>query len=211
MGYSLPVPSASVHPRVVLLAGPSGSGKSTLAAHLGWPVLRLDDFYREGGDPLLPRDASGQVDWDDDNAWNTSDALAAVVELACTGKVDAPVYEIGEDRRVGCHRIELGDSPLFFAEGLFADRLVTGCRDAGVLADALVLAPAAGVTFLRRFIRDVSERRKPVPLLVRRGLRLWREQPAVVRRCLDAGMRRTTPSRAAVELAEFTTATATAA
>ncbi len=211
MGYSLPVPSASVHPRVVLLAGPSGSGKSTLAAHLGWPVLRLDDFYREGGDPLLPRDASGRVDWDDDNAWNTADALAAVVELACTGKVDAPVYEIGEDRRVGCHRIELGDSPLFFAEGLFADRLVTGCREAGVLADALVLAPAAGVTFLRRLARDVSERRKPVPLLVCRGLRLWREQPAVVRRCLDAGMRRTTPNRAAIELAEFIPATASAA
>jgi len=185
----------------VLLAGPSGSGKSTLAAHLGWPVLRLDDFYREGGDPLLPRDASGQVDWDDENAWNTADALAAVVELACTGRVDAPVYVLGEDRRVGCHRIELGEAPLFFAEGLFADRLVAGCREAGVLADALVLAPPAGVTFLRRLARDVAEHRKPVPLLVRRGLRLWREQPAVVRRCLDAGMRRTTPNRALVELA----------
>ncbi|MFI9386434.1 uridine kinase [Kutzneria sp. NPDC052558] len=205
------MPSASVHPRVVLLAGPSGSGKSTLAAHLGWPVLRLDDFYREGSDPLLPRDASGQVDWDDENAWNTAEALAAVVELACTGQVDAPVYVLGEDRRVGCHRIELGDSPLFFAEGLFADRLVSGCREAGVLADALVLAPPAGLTFVRRLARDVAEHRKPVPLLVRRGLRLWREQPAVVRRCLDAGMRRTTPHRAMVDLAGHTTATASAA
>ncbi|WP_249228124.1 uridine kinase family protein [Kutzneria sp. CA-103260] len=197
------MPSASVHPRVVLLAGPSGSGKSTLAAHLGWPVLNLDDFYREGSDPLLPRDASGRVDWDDDNAWNTADALAAVVDLAGTGQVDAPVYVLGEDRRVGCQRIELGDSPLFFAEGLFADRLVAGCREAGILADALVLAPPAGVTFLRRFARDVAEHRKPVPLLLRRGLRLWREQPSVVRRCLDAGMRRTTPNRAMVELADY--------
>ncbi|MEV6610482.1 uridine kinase [Kutzneria sp. NPDC051319] len=205
------MPSASVHPRVVLLAGPSGSGKSTLAARLGWPVLNLDDFYREGADPLLPRDAAGRADWDDDNSWNAADALAAVVELAATGEVSAPVYSFGEDRRTGCHRIELGDSPLFFAEGLFADRLVAGCRDAGVLADALVLAPSAAKTFVRRLVRDVAEHRKPVPLLLRRGLRLWREQPAVVRRCLNAGMRRTTPDRAAAELVSFTATTASAA
>lgn len=195
----------------MLLAGPSGSGKSTLAAHLGWPVLRLDDFYREGTDPLLPRDEAGRVDWDDENAWNTADALAAVVELATTGTVSAPVYSIGEDRRVGCHRIELGDSPYFFAEGLFADRLVAGCRSAGVLADALVLAPPAAITFVRRLVRDVAEHRKPVPLLIRRGLRLWREQPSVVRRCLAAGMRRTTPERALADLSGFVAPTASAA
>lgn len=195
----------------MLLAGPSGSGKSTLATHLGWPVLRLDDFYREGADPLLPRDEAGRVDWDHEESWNTADALAAVIELAATGAVAAPVYSFGEDRRVGCHRVELGDSPLFFAEGLFADRLVTGCRDAGILADALVLAPSATVTFVRRFVRDVAEARKPVPTLLRRGLRLWREQPAVVRRCLNAGMRRTTTDRAAAELAEITVTAASAA
>ncbi|GAA3431033.1 hypothetical protein GCM10018954_006340 [Kutzneria kofuensis] len=195
----------------MLLAGPSGSGKSTLAAHLGWPVLRLDDFYREGTDPLLPRDEAGRVDWDHENSWNTDDALAAIVELASTGEVSAPVYSFGEDRRTGCHRVELGDSPLFLAEGLFADRLVTGCRDAGVLADALVLAPPAAKTFFRRLVRDVAEARKPLPVLVRRGLRLWREQPAVVRRCLNAGMRRTTPECATAELADVAAAAAVAA
>ncbi|XVV01518.1 uridine kinase family protein [Actinosynnema sp. CA-248983] len=189
------MPSPAVHPHVVLLAGPSGSGKSTLAAHLGWPVLRLDDFYREGDDPLLPRDASGRPDWDAEESWNTADALAAIVELATTGRVEAPVYEIGEDRRVGC-RVVVADGP-FIAEGLFADRLVSGCREAGVLADAIVLAPNAFVTFVRRLARDVAEARKPVPLLVRRGLRLLREQPAVVRRCVAAGMRRLTPHQAA--------------
>jgi uridine kinase len=57
------------------------------------------------------------------------------------------------------------------------------------------------VTFARRFVRDVVEARKPVPVLLRRGLRLLREQPAVVRRCIDAGMRALTPKRARVELA----------
>ena len=41
--------------RVIVLAGPSGAGKSRLAERLGLPVLRLDDFYKSGGDPTLPR------------------------------------------------------------------------------------------------------------------------------------------------------------
>lgn len=182
----------------MLLAGPSGSGKSHLAAHLGWPVLRLDDFYREGDDPLLPRDAAGRADWDAEESWNTADALAAVVELATTGRVEAPVYALGEDRRVGCRVVE-ADGP-FIAEGLFADRLVSGAREAGVLLDAIVLAPNAFVTFVRRFARDVAEARKPVPLLLRRGLRLLREQPSVVRRCSAAGMRRLPPHHAREQL-----------
>lgn len=182
----------------MLLAGPSGSGKSTLAAHLGWPVLGLDDFYREGDDPLLPRDEAGRPDWDAEGSWDTGAALDAVVELATTGTVEAPVYSIGEDRRVGCRTVT---APGFFiAEGLFADRLVAGCRAAGVLADAVVLAPGAGVTFARRFARDVAEARKPVPLLLRRGLRLLREHAAVVRRCADAGMRPVRPRQALAEL-----------
>ncbi|MEJ2857303.1 MULTISPECIES: uridine kinase family protein [unclassified Saccharothrix] len=195
------MPSLAVHPRVVLLAGPSGSGKSTLAAHLGWPVLRLDDFYREGDDPLLPRDAAGRADWDAEESWNTADALAAVVELATTGRVEAPVYALGEDRRVGCRVVET-EGP-FIAEGLFADRLVSGAREAGVLLDAIVLAPNAFVTFVRRFARDVAEARKPVPLLLRRGLRLLREQPSVVRRCAVAGMRRLTPHQAREQLGQL--------
>jgi uridine kinase len=196
-----PVPTPVVPAQAVLLAGPSGSGKSTLAAHLGWPVLRLDDFYREGGDPLLPRDAHGRVDWDHPNAWNADAALAAITELARRGEVCAPVYELGADRVVGAHRVELAGAPLFLAEGLFADRLVAGARAAGVLADAVVLAPAAATTFLRRLARDVAEARKPWPVLVRRGLRLWREHAAVVARCERAGMRRLDPARARADLA----------
>ncbi|GAB2850078.1 uridine kinase family protein [Lentzea nigeriaca] len=187
-------------PRAVLLAGPSGSGKSTLAAHLGWPVLRLDDFYRDGDDPLLPKDEHGRADWDAVGSWDADKALRAVVELSETGKVEAPVYSISEDRAVGTQTIELGDAPAFIAEGLFADLLVEGARDAGVLKDAIVLAPSPPVTFVRRFARDVAEARKPVPTLVRRGIRLMREQPQVVRRCVEAGMRRTTPGRARAEL-----------
>ncbi|WP_424188463.1 uridine kinase [Actinokineospora sp. G85] len=182
---------------VVLLAGPSGSGKSTLGARLGLPVLNLDHFYREGDDPALPRDAAGRADWDAPESWHAPDALAAVVALATEGAAEVPVYEYGADRRVGSSTLSLGGSPVFVAEGLFADRIVADCERAGVLGAALVLAPSATRTFARRFARDVAESRKAVPLLLRRGLRLWREHSAVVRRCEQAGMVRCTVEEAA--------------
>lgn len=187
----------------MLLAGPSGSGKSHLAAHLGWPVLRLDDFYRDDDDPLLPRDDSGRADWDAAGSWDTEAALAAIVALATDGTVEAPTYSISESRTTGRHTVVLGDAPAFIAEGLFADRLVTGCRDAGVLVDAIVLSPNGFVTFVRRFVRDVAEARKPVSVLLRRGVRLWREHGDVVRRCARAGMRVVGPARARAELADL--------
>lgn len=187
----------------MLLAGPSGSGKSHLAAHLGWPVLRLDDFYRDADDPLLPRLPSGLADWDAAGSWDTGAAVAAIVRLATTGSVEAPTYSISESRKTGCHTVTLGDAPAFIAEGLFADRLVAGCREAGVLVDAIVLSPNAFVTFVRRFVRDVAEARKPVPVLLRRGVRLWREHGDVVRRCARAGMRVVRPGQARAELAAF--------
>ncbi|MGW5054632.1 uridine kinase family protein [Actinokineospora sp. NPDC004072] len=190
---------------VILLSGPSGSGKSTLAAGLGLPVLRLDDFYRDGDDPLLPRDAAGRVDWDAPGSWHADEALAAVVGLATAGEADVPRYDIASDRRVSTSRMVTTGAPAFVAEGLFADRIVAGCQAAGVLADALVLSPGGARTFARRLARDVAESRKALPLLVRRGLRLWREHGTVVRRCADAGMWRCTPEDAPRRLARWTT------
>src|SRR6476659_4078292 len=67
-----------VRARVIVLAGPSGAGKSRLAARVGLPGLRLDDFYKSGGDPTLPRITeganAGMVDWDDPESWLLDDA-----------------------------------------------------------------------------------------------------------------------------------------
>jgi hypothetical protein len=41
------------------------------------------------------------------------------------------------------------------------------------------------VTFVRRLQQDVREHRKPAGVLVCRGLLLLRDEPRVVRRCLD--------------------------
>ena len=67
-----------------MLAGPSGSGKSRLAARLhaahGWPIFRLDDFYRDEDDPAMPRsEGLGIVDWDHPDSWDGDRAVAVAV------------------------------------------------------------------------------------------------------------------------------------
>ena len=89
--------------QVVVLAGPSGAGKSRLAERLGLPVLRLDDFYKDGEDPTLPRITTGAnaglVDWDHPASWHEADALAALRELCATGCSEVPIYEIARNGR----------------------------------------------------------------------------------------------------------------
>ena len=148
----LPVPLA----RVVLLAGPSGSGKSYVARRSGLPILSLDDFYKDAGDPTLPR-LDGQVDWESPDSWDASAAVRAVCHLAATGTADVPIYDIGQDRHVGHRSIAIEGGSVFIAEGIFAAEIVTDCATRGVLADALCLRRPPVVTFVRRLVRDLRE------------------------------------------------------
>ncbi|KQX59000.1 ATP-binding protein [Streptomyces sp. Root66D1] len=180
---SQPIPT-----RVVLLAGPSGSGKSSLAAVTGLPVLRLDDFYKEAGDPSLPLvDGSADIDWDSPRSWDADTAVSAIVELCRTGRTDVPVYDIATSSRVGRERLDIERTPLFVAEGIFAAEIVNRCRELDVLADAICLRGRPSTTFRRRLARDLKEGRKSVPFLLRRGWRLMRAERAIVARQAELG------------------------
>jgi uridine kinase len=180
---SLPIPT-----RVVLLAGPSGSGKSSLAAATGLPVLRLDDFYKEADDPTLPLVAgSADIDWDSPRSWDADAAVAAIVELCRTGRTDVPVYDLATSARVGHDALDIGRTPLFVAEGIFAAEIVERCQELDVLADALCLRGRPSTTFRRRLLRDLREGRKSVPFLFRRGWRLMRTERSIVARQTELG------------------------
>jgi uridine kinase len=176
---------------VIVLAGPSGSGKSHLAERLALPLLRLDDFYRDGSDPALPRITSGAnaglVDWDDAASWLGSEAVDALTTLCRTGKVETPVYDIAHDGRNGSRSLTLDGSPLVVAEGIFAHHVVAPLRAAGLLAAAYCLRQHPAVTFWRRLTRDLREHRKPPLVLVRRGLALARGQRRLVAEAVSLG------------------------
>jgi uridine kinase len=186
--------------RVIVLAGPSGAGKSRLAERIGLPVLRLDDFYRSAGDPALPRISSGAnaglVDWDDPASWLLEEALTAVAELCRAGTATVPVYDIARDGRCGSQTLDLAGSPLFLAEGIFAQEIVPACRESGHLAAAFCVRQHPVVTFWRRLTRDLREHRKPPLVLVRRGLALLRDQRNVVDRAVALGCEAVTPDEA---------------
>ena len=186
--------------QVIVLAGPSGSGKSRLAERVGLPVLRLDDFYKSGGDPTLPLITEGAnagiVDWDVPESWLLGDALAALDDLCRTGRAEVPIYDIAQNGRCGQRTLDLGDHHVFVAEGIFAQEIVGPCGDAGLLAAAYCVRQHPMVTFWRRLTRDLRERRKPPLVLVRRGLALMRDQRRVVSHAVERGCSPVTPEEA---------------
>ena len=190
--------------RVVVLAGPSGAGKSRLAERLGVPVLRLDDFYKDGDDPSLPRIQDGAnaglVDWDDPASWHREDALRALRELCTVGSSVVPIYEIAQNGRCGSRTVDLRGADRFVAEGIFAPEVVAACRDEGMLAAAYCITQHPAVTFWRRLTRDLREHRKPPVVLMRRGMALMRDQQRVVAHAVRQGCRRATGDQAYTEL-----------
>lgn len=178
--------------RVVILAGPSGAGKSRLAGRLqaarGWPIVRLDDFYRDHDDPGLPRQESlGIPDWDHVDSWNRQAALTALATLVESGSATTPTYDISLSRATGSTEIACGPEDLILAEGIFAAELIPDLRREGLLYAAYCVRHPRSRTFVHRLARDLSERRKPPIVLLKRGLALHRSEPALIKSLVRLG------------------------
>jgi uridine kinase len=174
---------------VILLAGPSGSGKSTMVRTVGLPMVYLDDFYKAGTDPTLPKQPElGIVDWDHPDSWDRDAALAALEQLCRTNRAQVPIYDISADGPNGTRAVDVGEGP-FVAEGIFAPELVAPLHDRGLLLDAIVVCRDPWKNFVRRAARDLKERRKPPMTILRRGLHLHAVEPGVVGHALGAGCR----------------------
>jgi len=122
----------------------------------------------------------GIVDWDNPATWDEAGALAALTELCTTGETDMPYYDIPTSSRVGTKQVKLYRATIVVAEGVFAAELVAPCQAAGLLADAICLRRRRMITFGFRLVRDLTEARKSVPTLIRRGIGLYRQEPQLI-------------------------------
>jgi uridine kinase len=174
---------------VILLAGPSGSGKSTIVRAVGLPMVYLDDFYKAGSDPSLPRHPElGIVDWDHPDSWDREAALAAIERLCQQGRAEVPVYDITTNGPTGTRTVDVG-AGAFVAEGIFAPELVDELRRRGLLLDAITVRRDRWKNLVRRAARDLKERRKPPGTVLRRGVHLYRCEEAVMARAVERGCR----------------------
>lgn len=169
------VPNSSTP--VILIGGPSGSGKSYLASKYGNPHLPLDEYYRqisEDGNPIaFPRTAYGEIDWDHSGTWNKEAALKAIDELLENGSTMVPNYSIATSSYSGHREIRSSNGPIV-AEGIFLYELLEPLREKGINVQAYYVDEPALVTGIRRFVRDVAQRRKPILFLLKRGYALFR-------------------------------------
>ncbi len=193
---------------MIVLAGPSGAGKSRLAVRAGLPVLRLDDFYKDGSDPTLPRLTEGRnagiVDWDDPASWLPDDAVSTIEQLCRDGVAKVPIYELAKDGRCGWQDLTLDGARWFIAEGIFAQDIVSECRERGLLAGAFCVRQNSLITFWRRLVRDLRERRKPPLVLLRRGVALMRDQRRVVHNAVAKGCLPVSPDAGHHKISEIT-------
>ena len=175
---------------LILLGGTSGSGKSYLAHRFGRPHLELDNFYRELSEHTtespLPQTDYGEVDWDHPGTWNCDKAVDGIVELLETGQTHVPNYSISTSSYDGTHTVELNGGPLI-AEGIFVSEVLTPLRALGISVQAYYIEVSPILTALRRFVRDVKERRKPIVFLLKRGYALLRADQQIRTKYLNAG------------------------
>lgn len=172
----------------MLLAGPSGSGKSRLSRTDGVVRFRLDDFYLDEDAPGLPLGPTGLIDWDDPRTWDGVGAAAALRELAERGRTAVPDYDIATSRRVGTHELRAAEGALIIAEGIFAPSVAPLLTDVEPDRLHLVWLDRPRVNnFTRRLRRDLAEHRKPVPVLLRRGVALGRIERRLRAAALAAG------------------------
>lgn len=161
----------SAKPLLIGVAGGTGSGKTTVVEALVEAageanVTRLphDAYYREMDH--LSIDERERINWDHPNVLETELLVVHLGELLAGQPVEIPQYDFRTYSRLP-QPLRVEPRPVIIVEGIliFAERELRDLLDIKIYVDT-----DADIRFIRRLLRDVSERSRSVESVVQQYL-----------------------------------------
>jgi uridine kinase len=159
----------SVSPPLILgVAGGSGSGKTTVVSQvmrdldpIPTSLLHHDSYYRDH--PELSDDERERLNYDHPGVLESELLAAHLRELIAGRPVEEPIYDFTSHRRMArTRRIE--PNPIVIVDGILilAEPALRDLMDIRVYVDT-----DADLRFIRRLVRDTTERGRSVDSVVR--------------------------------------------
>jgi len=158
---------------IVGLAGPSGSGKSTVAkrvaSRLNGHVLSMEVYSADMNH--LPLEKRSKLDYDAPEAIDVKLLESHVREYAAGKAIQAPIDDFAKHLRVKDQREHIAAKSLLIVEGILALYFAQLCPHFDL---SVYFAAPEEVCFHRRKVRDITERQRPMELIV------WQYQNTVL-------------------------------
>lgn len=153
--------------RIVLVGGGSSSGKSYVTKHVIEKIgeenicrLTIDDYYKDLTD--VPMEARAKINYDHPKAFDWKLLRAQIQDLKNDKPIDKPVYDYVIHNR--SDKVEhIVPKKIILVEGIMA-LVDKSLREMGDLKVFITASPE--IRFLRRFIRDHSERKRTYESIV---------------------------------------------
>jgi uridine kinase len=158
---------------IVGLAGPSGSGKTTVAkrvaSRLGGHVISMETYSVEMNH--LPLEKRAKLDYDAPGATDVKLLESHIRDYAAGKAIEAPIYDFAQHMRVSDRREHIPAKSLLIVEGILALHFAQ-LRPHFDLS--IYLEAPDQICFHRRKVRDITERQRPLDLI------LWQYQNTVL-------------------------------
>lgn len=157
-------------PLIVGIVGGSGSGKTTVvraiedATGADAALIDQDAYYREL--PHLTIEERQRVNFDHPDSIDTDLFVEHLGRLAAGEPIEKPIYDFSKHTRAaGTVRIEPKDIVLVDGILLFADPRLRALFDLRIFLDV-----ADDVRFIRRLLRDITERGRTMEMVIEQYL-----------------------------------------
>eukprot|EP01084_Bolivina_argentea_P272490 463967_1 len=152
--------------KMILISGPSSSGKTTFASKLGIylhlalgmrpTVVEVDMWFRDRSDPVHPRDAQGNLNFEVIEALKLAEFNVAIKRLLDGEAIRVPTFDFKCGSRVGYHKEKLKsdeENGVIIMEGIFClnPTLLQNIKNADDIAFKIFICPISPFYSLDNF------------------------------------------------------------